>query len=278
VTGRSSAAVPRPLVDVLVPTRDRPCALAVTLAGLAGQEFGDFRVVLSDQSEDPSWSSGEVRATLRLLEHRRIPVQRTMNLPPRGMAQQRAHLLAHARGRYALFVDDDVWLEPVALRRLVEAMAELRCGFVGAAVQGLSFVDDLRPHQHVPYEEWKDGVRPERVRRGGPEWERWQLHNAANLVHIAADRGLSGMDWRAYKVAWVGACVLYDRAKLLDCGGFDFWPRLPAHHCGEDVVAQLRVMERYGGAGVIPSGAFHLEVPTTIPERRVECYDVVIDG
>ena len=51
---------------------------------------------------------------------------------------------------------------------------------------------------------------------------------------------------RLYKVAWVGACVLYDRAALLACGGFDFWPELPPEHVGEDVVAQLRVMERFG--------------------------------
>jgi hypothetical protein len=33
------------------------------------------------------------------------------------------------------------------------------------------------------------------------------------------------------------------------------------------VLAQLRVMARFGGCAVIPSGAYHLELPTTVPRR-----------
>jgi hypothetical protein len=46
-------------------------------------------------------------------------------------------------------------------------------------------------------------------------------------------------------------------------------------HLGEDVVAQLRVMERHGGAGLLPRGGVHLELPTTVPQRDVNCYDAV---
>jgi hypothetical protein len=35
-------------------------------------------------------------------------------------------------------------------------------------------------------------------------------------------------------------------------------------------------MERYGAAGILPSGAVHLESPTTVTDRRVEAYDVVL--
>jgi hypothetical protein len=62
---------------------------------------------------------------------------------------------------------------------------------------------------------------------------------------------------------------MYDTAKLWDSGGYSFWQELPAEHCGEDVVVQLRLMERYGGCGLIPSGVYHQELPTTIVERRV---------
>jgi hypothetical protein len=34
-------------------------------------------------------------------------------------------------------------------------------------------------------------------------------------------------------------------------------------------------MERYGAAGILPSGAVHLESPTTVRDRRVEARDVV---
>jgi glycosyltransferase involved in cell wall biosynthesis len=272
----TGSAVPGtgPDLDVLIPTKDRPAALAMTLSGLAAQDIGGFRVVVSDQSETgPARNNPAVAAGIRILRHRGVEVRTIRHLPRRGLAEQRHFLLGQARGRYALFLDDDVWLEPHALRRMLTAIGELRCGFVGMAVQGLSYLADVRPHEHEPYQEWVGGVRPERVRRGEPAWERWRLHNAANLIHLAERLGLGRDEWRAYKVAWIGACVLYDRAKLLDCGGFEFWSGLPPQHSGEDVVAQLRVMERYGGAGIVPSAAIHLEFPTTIPDREVHCYD-----
>ena len=35
-------------------------------------------------------------------------------------------------------------------------------------------------------------------------------------------------------------------------------------------------MARYGGAGILPSGAYHLESPTTVTERDVEAWEVVL--
>jgi hypothetical protein len=67
----------------------------------------------------------------------------------------------------------------------------------------------------------------------------------------------------------------WSRHALLEVGGFSFCRDLPPEHAGEDVVAQLRVMDVYGGAGVLPSGTVHLEFPTTVINREVECYDRV---
>jgi hypothetical protein len=80
---------------------------------------------------------------------------------------------------------------------------------------------------------------------------------------------------RCYRVAWVSGCVLFDTAKLRAAGGFDFWRRLPADHCGEEVQAQLKVIERFGGCGIIPSGAYHMELPTTIATREVDAPTVL---
>lgn len=82
-------------------------------------------------------------------------------------------------------------------------------------------------------------------------------------------------EWRPYKIAWVGGRVLFDRLALLDSGGFDFWSDLPSERAGEDVGAQWRVMARHGGAGILPTGAGHLESPTTGPNREVEVTEVV---
>jgi glycosyltransferase involved in cell wall biosynthesis len=262
-------------VDVLIPTKDRPDALAVTLSGLAAQTSPGFGIIVSDQSATPVAGEPLVKAAVRIAEQQGHPVEIHRHVPPRGLAEQRSFLLSRARRPFVLYLDDDVWLSPEAVAVLAEAIRKLECGFLGFAVQGLSYRDQVRPHELAPYEEWKGGVRPERVRRGMPAWERHTLHNAANPLHLAARVVHDGRPWRPYKVAWIGACVLYDRRMLLDCGGFAFWTKVPAGHAGEDVVAQLRVMERYGGAGLLPSRAFHLELPTTVTDRRAECYDYV---
>ena len=254
-------------LQILIPTADRPAELAVTLAGLVTQDV-PFEVVVSDQSlRGGAQRSAPVRAMLRLLEAHGRPVAVLPHLPRRGLAEQRAFLLGSATADRVLFLDDDVWLEPGAVAALLDAIGRLGCGFVGMAPQGLSFVDDVRPSEHRAFEPWAGAVRPETVRPGSPAFERWRLHNAANLVHIAASLPLRGDVWTAYRVAWIGACVLYDRAALVASGGFDFWRDLPDGATGEDVVAQWRVMERFGGAGLLPSLAVHLETPTTIPER-----------
>lgn len=262
-------------VDVLIPTFDRPAALAVTLTSLIGQTHRDFRVVISDQSDEQACArSGELQAAVRVLRARGHAVEVHHHLPRRGLAEQRDFLLAQVRARYALFVDDDLILEPEVLARMLAAISEERCGFVGCAVTGLSFVDDVRPHEQ-DIEFWDGPVQPEVVRPHWPQWERYRLHNAANIYHLARRLRICGDAPRKYKVAWVGGCVLYDARALRDCGGFAFWRELPPAHCGEDVLAQLRVMARFGGCGLLPSGVYHQELPTTVVERRVDAPKVL---
>ncbi|HEX8199412.1 MAG TPA: glycosyltransferase family 2 protein, partial [Isosphaeraceae bacterium] len=262
-------------VDVLIPTYRRPAALAVTLTGLAAQDLRDLRIVVSDQTDDGDpLDSGEVQAVRNYLRARGIALEVHKHLPRRGMAEHRQFLLDQAQAPFALFLDDDVILEPDVVGRMVRAIREEGCGFVGCAVIGPGFLDDERPHEQA-IEFWDGPVRPEEIRPGTPQWERYGLHNAANLYHVQRRLGLTGASQRKYKVAWVGGCVLYDVAKLRELGGFAFWRDLPPEHCGEEVVAQLRLMARHGGCGLIPSGAYHQELPTTIADRRVDAPQVL---
>jgi len=256
-------------VDILIPAYTRPGALAATLTALMPQTFKDFRVVVSDQSEDSDLIDAyEVIAVVRILRTHGHVVDVFKHTPPRGMAEQRQFLLDQASAPYVLFIDDDIILEPDMVERLLKAIREEGCGFVGAAVVGLSFIKDVRPHQqHIEF--WKGPVQPEQIRPDTPEWERYRLHNAANVLHVAQRLGITPEDQRKYKIAWVGGCGMYDTKKLRDIGGFNFWRQLPPVHCGEDVVAQIRVMSRYGGCGIIPTGAYHQELPTTLPDRSV---------
>lgn len=273
----ATPAAPRPpAVDVLIPTAGRTAELAVTLAGLAAQDEPHFRVIVSDQSDDDASSQAAVQAMARVLRAQGREVQFLRHLPRRGMAEQRQFLLEQATAEAVLFLDDDIWLEPGQLQRLFDALRTLGCGLVGAAPQGLSYLSDERPAQRSSFTPWEDEVLPESVRRGTRAFERWPLHSAANLTHIARDVRVPARGWLPYKIAWIGGCVLFLRHALLEVGGFSFWEQLPPEHSGEDVAAQWRVMEKYGGAGLLPSGAVHLEAPTTIPDRPLDAFDVVM--
>jgi len=256
-------------LDVLVPTFGRPAALAVVLAGLASQVGAPpFRVVVSSQDDDAPWP-GEVLSMVGILRGRGIPVELVRHLPRRGIAEHRDALLARVEAPFAMFLDDDVWLEPDTLARMVAVLLAEGCGFVGSAPIGWSYLGDVRPEEQV-LEPWTGRVEPEPVVPDGPGWERHRLHNAANMVHAARAMGLRPGETLLYRVAWVGGCVLYDTGALREVGGFGFWQDLPPHHSGEDVVAELRVMRRRGGCAILPSGAWHLELPTTIPVRDVD--------
>jgi len=36
-------------------------------------------------------------------------------------------------------------------------------------------------------------------------------------------------------------------------------------------------MARFGGAGILPSGAYHLESPTTLPDREHNASNLLVD-
>ncbi len=257
-------------VDVLIPTYNRLTALAVTMTSLCSQVFRRFRVLVSDQSQDvDTGGAGEIQAIRRVLNTHGNRVEFFKHLPRRGIAEQREFLLDQVQAPYALFLDDDLILEPFVIERLVTAIREEKCGFVGSAVIGLSFIDDIRPQEQA-IEFWDEPVKPETVKPGTPAWERSRLHNAANLFHVQEKLGLTPEKQRKYHVAWVGACVMYDTVKLRDVGGFSFWRELPSEHSGEDVLVQLRLMAEYGGCAIIPSGVYHQELATTVADRTYD--------
>ncbi|MFL6714573.1 MAG: glycosyltransferase family 2 protein, partial [Sulfurifustis sp.] len=217
------------LVDVLIPTYRRPAALAVTLASLAMQTFRGFRVIISDQTEDRgAYTAYEVRSVLRVLRAHGHIIETHRHLPRRGLAEQRQFLLERAAAKYVLFLDDDLILEPDTVGLMVRALTRERCGFVGQAVIGLSYVNDVRPHEQA-FEFWNGRVRPETIVPDSLAWQRHKLHSAANLYHVQRRLRLRPGDYRAYRVAWVGGCVMYHAAKLRAVGGFGFWKELPAN-------------------------------------------------
>jgi len=257
-----------PTIDILIPTYNRPTALAATLTSLIPQTHPNFRIIISDQSDTCDIATiPEIQTIQRLLTLHQHPTHIHKHLPRRGITEQRQFLLTQATAPYVLFLDDDVILEAWVLKTLLEAIQKEGCGFIGNPLIGPSFLEDVRPQEHEALEFWDTPVQPEVVRSHTPQWERWRLHNAANPYHIQQKLGITPDTPRLYHINWIGGCVLCDRAKLLAVGGFDFWQDVPPTACGEDVVVQHKLMAEYGGCGLLPSGAYHQELPTTLPDR-----------
>lgn len=269
------------LVDVLIPTYRRKTGLAVVLTSLLGQTFTDFNVVISDQTEEEHayLDSIEIQTLVRALRWHGHEVMLHRHLPPLGLAEQRQFLLEQSSAPYVHYLDDDVLLDPPVLQRMLSVLQEEQCGFVGCAATGLHLLHDERPHQQT-IEIWQGRVQPEPFVPGRLPWDRHLINNAANPLHLEKRLVSASEPIIRYKVAWVGgANVLYDRAKLLSVGGFSFWQRLPPEHAGEEVVVQFLLIRKYGGCGILPSGTYHLGLPTTIEDRRrnaIELFEELI--
>jgi glycosyltransferase involved in cell wall biosynthesis len=256
------------LVDVLIPTYGRKTGLAVVLTSLLGQTFTDFDVIISDQTEEDKayLDSIEIVTLVQALQWHGHRVSLYRHLPRQGLAEQRHFLLGQSRAPYVHFLDDDVLLDPPVMERMLRVMQAEKCGFVGCPATGLGYLQDVRPHQQN-IEVWSGPVVPEPFGPGTIPWERHMVNNAANPLHLEQKLVSNGQVVR-YKVAWVGgANVLYDRAKLLSVGGFSWWRRLPPAHAGEEVVVQFLLIRKYGGCGILPSGTYHLGLPTTVEDR-----------
>ena len=234
----------------------------MTLSGVVTQTLRDLHVIVADQSDVPVENEQVVQTLRRVIEARGGYLEWHTRPQVHGIAEQRDFLLKRARADAVLYLDDDVLMEPWVVERLLEVLRSEGCGFVGAFPAGLSHREDVRPEQQV-IEYWDGPVRPEVVEPGSPQWERWQLHRAANLYHVSRTMPPHGRP-RLYKVAWIASCILYDRAKLLEVGGFAFWSRLPRYHSGEEVLVQNLLMRRWGGCAILPSGTYYSQVKTTV--------------
>ncbi len=251
--------------DILLPTCNRLASLVMTLGGVATQTTRDMRVIVADQSNHLVVDDPVVQTLGRVIEERGGAVEWHHRPRLHGIAEQRDFLLRQATADTVLYLDDDVLMESWVLERLLTILDGEGGAFVGAFPAGLSHRDDRRPdQQQIDY--WQGPVLPEVVEPESAAWQRWQLHRAANLYHIA--QSLPPGTWRRYKVAWVASCILYDRCKLEAAGGFSFWPRLPRYHSGEEVLVQNLLLRRWGGCGMIPSGTYYSQVPTTVLNDR----------
>jgi hypothetical protein len=251
-----------PIVDVLIPTAGSAASLGATLSSLANQRYPSFRVMATrpplDAADEP-----ELSGLAGVLEAGGHSV-RFVDAQAAGRDGGRAQaLLDHAAAECVLVVDDGIFLEADLLGRLVSGLRASGGAFLGSSVVDLRFRDEHRPDEEV-IEFWDGPVRPEEIGVDSRAWVRRKVHRGANLQHLR--ERLPRTRDRLYHVADIGGCVLYDTAKLRSVGGFhphDDHGRRPSMPLSTTSATQLRLLGRYGGAGLFPSGAYRL-TPTTL--------------
>ena len=248
-------------VSVLIPTYERPESLAATLAGVASQTVADLHVVVSSQGRHRAEDSAVARAMARVISSRGGSVE-WHHREPRGIAGQRHFILGRAAGSEAvLFPDDDVFIEPFVVQRLFSVLKSDGCGFVGAFPAGLTFAQDVRPdRQEIQF--WEGPGEPEVVEFEGRNRERWQLHRAANLHHVAKELALPPGGFLRYKADPMVVRPL--RPKEVLRGRRLLVPGPPAalpHRRGRRRPEPACVAT--ATAGSPPSGTYHAEVETT---------------
>jgi GT2 family glycosyltransferase len=111
-------------VDVQLPTFSRRESLIATLSGLAAQTLTDPRVVVADQSDEPANDSHVIQALTRLIEARGGAVEWHVRPQVHGIAEQRDFLLSQARADAVLYLDDDVFVGPDVIARLLRVLRE----------------------------------------------------------------------------------------------------------------------------------------------------------
>lgn len=128
-------------VSVVIPTRDRPELLALTLRTVLWQQGVELEVLVVDDGAEPG--TGTLLEQLQDARVRPVP-----NTGPRGVSGARNSGIAAARGTWIAFLDDDDLWAPVKLAAQLEAAEDVRAGWVFA---GDVTVDEaLRVHSGSP--------------------------------------------------------------------------------------------------------------------------------
>ncbi len=107
-------------LEIGILTRGKP-TLGMTLCSLLLQQVQDIRIYITDTAEKPVINRDDVTFALRLAFDRHIPCNyEYLRERDRAFSRGRLRILEALKGRYIIFMDDDIVLPSSALSRLLE--------------------------------------------------------------------------------------------------------------------------------------------------------------
>jgi glycosyltransferase involved in cell wall biosynthesis len=161
-----------PPISVLIATRDRPRSLARCLSSVLANDYGDFDVVVVDQS-----STDASEDIVRTFDDVRLWYRR---LQTRGLSSARNAAIEESTGRILAFTDDDCTVSPDWLRRIAEVFSrDAAVGIIFGTFQAVA---------HDPREFYVPSFAPARYRRLQGRWDtRCNDHEAGGNMAIRRD-------------------------------------------------------------------------------------------
>lgn len=116
------------LISICIPTCNRPALLEQAIASCHAQTYGEFEIVIGDDSTE----DGAQQVVERCRSRSDRPIRYERNVPRLGQASNVNRLFARAHGARLVLLHDDDLLEPDALSRLDacwQACPELTAAF-----------------------------------------------------------------------------------------------------------------------------------------------------
>lgn len=226
------------MITVLIPTKDRPSKLAVTLLGLYFQTFnGEWEVFVRDEGLVSVMEDREVRQAWDLLSSR-VPCIHFRIKVPTGLVVGRRDLMSRVsdKSEFILWVDDDIVMTANALERF-QATYKPGDGFTVPTILDL---DNAR--KHVDYDYRK--LPYDQLLALGPSMHYVQCETAHK---IRVWRGNNG-------------CMFVPRSVAQNVAKYDF-ERVTTGEA-EDMIASVRMADKfpcYLDTGIV---AHHFVDPT----------------
>jgi glycosyltransferase involved in cell wall biosynthesis len=195
----SSRTRVRPLVSIVIPTRNRLHYLKEAVASVHAQTLGDWQLlIIDDASED------ETASWLESMTDPRIEVVQMQRHVHRAGARNRG--LSEASGELVIFLDDDDRFRSRALAVLARALH--RHGELAIACGGRIEFDDAGQHRRSP------NVRRSQVRALWPEiLGGWVAGTGQVMFRTEALREIGG--WDESLIAWQDVELLWRASRRL---------------------------------------------------------------